>query len=79
MHQAGGPGTVDHGLDWGAVVFGIILLGIGGWFLLKDTFGVDLPNIAWSQFWPVILIVIGVLVLIRSATGGGRRGRRLDR
>jgi hypothetical protein len=49
-----------------AVVFGVILIAIGIWFFLKATLGIALPSIAWSSIWPVILIVIGAFLLLRS-------------
>jgi hypothetical protein len=66
----------DRGWDWGAVVFGVVLLGIGGYWLLKDTLGVNLPDITWEAFWPVLLIGIGAVVLLRAASGNDRRSRR---
>ena len=49
-----------------AVVFGLALIAIGLWFFLDRTIGVDLPRIQWGTIWPVILIVIGGLILLRS-------------
>ena len=49
-----------------AVVFGIALIAIGLWFFLDRTLGVDLPRVQWGTIWPVILIVIGGLILLRS-------------
>ena len=49
-----------------AVVFGLALIAIGLWFFLDRTLGVDLPRIQWGTIWPVILIVIGGLILLRS-------------
>ena len=49
-----------------AVVAGLVLIGLGLWFFLDRTLGVDLPRIQWSSVWPVILIVIGGLILVRS-------------
>jgi phage shock protein C len=43
----------------GAVVFGIVLIVLGGLFLLQN-----LLRINFSQFWPVILIVIGLAMLV---------------
>ena len=45
---------------------------IGLWFFAERTLGIDMPDIRWSQLWPVILIVIGVVVLL----GALRRDRR---
>ncbi|HZY43859.1 MAG TPA: PspC domain-containing protein [Anaerolineae bacterium] len=43
----------------GAVLFGIALIVLGGLFLLQN-----LLRINFSQFWPVILIVIGLAMLV---------------
>jgi Domain of unknown function (DUF5668) len=61
----------DGGRIWTLIV-GLFVLGIGVWFFLERTLGIDLPTIRWSQFWPVILIVIGAAVLL----GALRRERR---
>ncbi|MGK2851439.1 MAG: LiaI-LiaF-like domain-containing protein, partial [Candidatus Limnocylindrales bacterium] len=54
-----------------SIVFGLILLAIGLWFFAEHTLGLDLPNLRWSQLWPLILIVVGVWVLF----GARRRAR----
>jgi hypothetical protein len=54
------------------LVAGLFVLGLGVWFFLDYTLGIDLPTIRWSQLWPVILIVIGAAVLL----GALRRERR---
>jgi hypothetical protein len=49
-----------------ALVFGLALIAVGGWYFLDRTLGVDLPRISWGSLWPLILIVIGGVILIRS-------------
>jgi hypothetical protein len=49
--------------DIGGIVFGAILLLVGVYYLLQQTFGLNLPELNWDQLWPVILIVIGGAVL----------------
>ncbi len=61
----------DGGRIWTLIV-GLFILGLGVWFFLDSTLGFDMPTIRWSQFWPVILIVIGAAVLL----GALRRERR---
>jgi uncharacterized membrane protein len=61
----------DGGRVWTLIV-GLFILGLGVWFFLDSTLGFDMPAIRWSQFWPVILIVIGAAVLL----GALRRERR---
>lgn len=51
-----------------ALVAGLGLVVIGLYFFLDRTLGVTMPRIQWSTVWPVILIVIGAIVLIRSVS-----------
>ena len=60
MHLAG------HRVDLGALVFGAILLLVGGYYLLVNTFGVTLPELDWDQIWPIALIVLGVAVVAKA-------------
>lgn len=52
--------------DVGAIVFGVILLLVGGYYLLQQTLGVDLPTLDWSRIWPVFLLVLGGVIVYRS-------------
>lgn len=61
----------DGGRIWTLIV-GLFILGLGVWFFLERTLGIDLPTIRWSQFWPIILIAIGAAILL----GALRRERR---
>jgi hypothetical protein len=68
----------DRGVGWrpprepetniASIVVGIVLLAIGAWYLLDQTLDLDMPRIDWSDFWPIILIAIGGIMLYRSAT-----------
>jgi uncharacterized membrane protein len=49
-----------------AIVVGLIILAVGIYFFLDRTLGVSMPPVRWSSLWPILLIVIGGLVLIRS-------------
>ena len=57
---------------WPAIVFGLILIVVGLWFLAEVTLGLDLPTIRWGQLWPLILIVVGGLILYGSRLGRSR-------
>lgn len=50
-----------------SIVVGLALLAIGGWYLLDQTLGFDMPRIRWNDLWPIILIVLGALVILQSA------------
>ena len=43
----------------GPLILAVLLIFLGVWFLLQNLLHIDL-----SQFWPVILIVIGLALLI---------------
>ena len=49
-----------------SLIFGVLFLIVGGWFFATTTLGLDLPDLDWGQFWPVILIVIGLAIVLRS-------------
>jgi len=59
-----------HAIDTGTVIWGLILIVIGGWFFLDHTLGFDMPRVNWGDLWPVILVVIGAAVILQ---GLGRR------
>lgn len=54
----------------GAIIAGVILVLIGGFFLLRTM----VPQIDFGAFWPVILIVIGIALVV----GSFRPGRPSD-
>ena len=65
-----GPGTgptagtsvgdmAQAGARNGPLIFAVILIFIGCWFLLQNLFHIDL-----GQLWPIVLIVIGLALLI---------------
>jgi TRAP-type C4-dicarboxylate transport system permease small subunit len=60
MHLAG------HRVDIGALIFGAILLLVGGYYLLVNTFGFTLPELDWDQIWPIALIALGLAVVVRA-------------
>ena len=70
----------ERGADWRpprsresnvpSMVVGLVLLAIGVWYLLDQTLGLQMPRIDWSDIWPIFLIAIGAIMLIRSARRG---------
>jgi len=56
----------DRRVDVGALLFGAILLFVVGYYLLENTFGVNLPDINWDQVWPLVIIVLGASVVLRA-------------
>jgi hypothetical protein len=53
-------------IDTGALVWGAILIAVGTWFFLDQTLGLDMPDVAWGDLWPVLLLVIGGAVILQG-------------
>lgn len=64
------PPPADHGRNI-SLIFGVIILLVGLWFFASRTLGLDLPDISWSQLWPLILIGVGAWIVY----GAMRRNR----
>lgn len=60
--EEGQISTEEDRIQKRKIVGGLILIVIGGLFLLYTFF----PWFAWGKFWPVILIAIGAVILIDS-------------
>lgn len=65
--RAGGPHS-----GGGAILLGVVLVIVGGWFLLQRF----LPQIDSALVWPAILVVIGLVLVVGSLrrSGDGARG-----
>ena len=64
------------------MMLGIFLIALGGLFLL-DNLGF-LPNsgIIWSMFWPVVVIIIGIRLVMNSSgclfCGNTKQGQKKE-
>ena len=54
--------------DTAGIIWGLVLLAVGLWFFADVTLGLDMPSIAWRDLWPIALIGIGLLVVVRGMT-----------
>ncbi len=52
--------------DVAARAWGLVLLAIGVWFFLRVTLDLPVPGIAWAELWPILLIGLGLLVIVRG-------------
>jgi hypothetical protein len=64
----------ERRMDVGAVIIGLVILGVGGYFLLENTFGIDLPELDWDVIWPLFIIAIGAGIVWRAWDRGHARG-----
>lgn len=54
---------------------GYILIAVGGFFMIPKIFH-DLPHYWGSLFWPVMLIILGLVIIFNRGKGGSISGRR---
>lgn len=54
----------EHRDGQGALVFGVILIALGAFFLVRQF----IPAIDFSLFWPVIVIIGGVLLIVVASS-----------
>ena len=43
-----------------------ILVAIGLWFFGDQTLGLDMPELSWSQLWPILIIGLGGWIVLGS-------------
>ena len=56
----------------GAILLGVVLVLVGGWFLLQRF----LPQVDPALVWPAILVVVGLVLVVGALrrSGGGSKG-----
>jgi hypothetical protein len=52
-----------RGIDVGAIIFGILVLVVGIYYLLANTFGLALPELNWDMIWPIAVIALWIGIL----------------
>ncbi len=50
--------------DLGGIIFGLVVLLVGGYYVLRDTLGLSIPELNWDQLWPLIVVVIGAAIVV---------------
>jgi hypothetical protein len=58
--------SVRRAGDTAARAWGLLILAVGAWFFVDVTLGYDMPAIPWGDVWPIGLIAIGLLVVLRA-------------
>ena len=57
------------GSAWWPLVFGVVLLLVGGAFLLRN---LGVVRLDWGILWPLILLITGAVVLVAALRGPAR-------
>jgi hypothetical protein len=50
----------------GALIFGGVLVLVGGYYFLRNNLGFDLGPLDGELIWPAIVIIIGIVVVMRG-------------
>ena len=64
--RLGANPAVRETFDLAGRLWGLVLLAVGAWFFADVTLRLDLPAVAWDDLWPVALILLGGLVVVRG-------------
>lgn len=60
--------------DIGRVIVGLIIVGVGVYYLLVNTLGYAMPDVDWDKVWPFAVMALGVGILWRAWDGMDRDG-----
>lgn len=61
-------------IDVGAIILGVLILGVGIYYLLANTFGLALPDLNWDMIWPIAVIALGIGILLGAWNRMGTHG-----
>jgi hypothetical protein len=59
------PAFISLG-TWMTRLWGLVLVGVGLWFLADTSLGLAMPRVDWSLVWPLALIVVGGGVILSA-------------
>ena len=57
----------QSGANVASIIVGAVILLIGVWYFLDETLEIQMPRISWGELWPILLILLGGVILYRSA------------
>jgi hypothetical protein len=61
--------NMSRRFDFGALVFGGVILVAGVFYFLKNTLGWDVGELNWDAIWPLLVVALGGSILFRALTG----------
>lgn len=53
-------------LDIGWLIAGVIIFVVGAYYLLRNLFGITLPELNWDAIWPLAVIALGLGIVWRT-------------
>jgi hypothetical protein len=63
-----------RGIDLGAILIGLIILGIGIYYTLVNVFGWQLAELDWDMIWPLAVMALGIGILWGAWSRMGSHG-----
>jgi hypothetical protein len=70
----GREGPVDRlrHVDIGGVIFGLVILGIGLYYVGQKTLGLAIPDLDWDRLWPLLVVGLGGSIVFSNWARGNR-------
>ncbi len=62
-------------LDVGAILIGLIILGVGIYYTLVNVFGLKLAELDWDKVWPLAIVALGIGILWGAWSRMGTHGQ----
>jgi hypothetical protein len=62
-------------VDVGAILIGLIILGVGLYYTLVNVFGLQLAELDWDKIWPLAVIALGVGIIWGAWSRMGSHGQ----
>ncbi len=62
-------------LDVGAILIGLIILGVGIYYTLVNVFGFAMGELDWDKIWPLAVIALGLGILWSAWSRFGSHGK----
>ncbi len=62
-------------LDIGAILIGLIILGVGIYYTLVNVFGMELAELDWDKIWPLAVIALGIGIVWGAWARMGSHGQ----
>jgi cell division protein FtsX len=50
-------------IDIGAILLGLLILGVGIYYVLANTFGLQMAELDWDKIWPLAVVALGIGII----------------
>jgi hypothetical protein len=50
-------------IDIGAILLGVLILGVGIYYVLTNIFGLELAELDWDKIWPLAVVALGIGII----------------